>query len=59
MRTDDKMIRAYLQSAHDRGGSYHMAMLMMADRILVLEDRLLKARVEFPEDKTIPSMGEE
>lgn len=55
---DDRIIRAYLQAAHNRGGSFHMAMLMMASRLILLEDRLLRARVPFEEDKIVQEFGE-
>ncbi len=50
MTRDDLILRAYLQTAYDRGGSYHMAMLMLISRIELLEDRLERANVEFEED---------
>ncbi len=56
MTIDDQIIRAYLQAAHNRGGSFHMAMGMMAARILVLEDRLLRARIDFEEDKVVSNI---
>jgi hypothetical protein len=56
MIIEDHIIRAYLQAAVDRGGSYHMAMSMMVNRILVLEDRLLRAGVPFDEDKIVGAM---
>jgi len=60
MTIDDKIIRAYLQAAHNRGGSFHMAMLMMVQRMFVLEDRLLRAGVAFEEDKAVREfMGNE
>lgn len=51
MSIDDKIIRAYLQAAHDRGGSYQMAMNMMAERVILLEDRLTRRGVAFEPDK--------
>ncbi|NTF54899.1 hypothetical protein G6L12_08325 [Agrobacterium rhizogenes] len=60
MTIDDQIIRAYLQAAHNRGGSFHMAMLMMVQRMFVLEDRLLRAGVAFEEDKAVREfMGNE
>jgi hypothetical protein len=53
MTSDDKIIRAYLQAAHDRGGSYTMAMSMMVNRIILLEDRLTRASVSFEPDMVI------
>ncbi|MCO5159603.1 MAG: hypothetical protein M9939_00585 [Mesorhizobium sp.] len=50
MTIDEKIVRAYLQDAHNKGGGWKMAMFMMADRLLVLEDRLLRAGVDFPTD---------
>lgn len=58
MTIDEKIIRSYLQSAHEKGGSYHMAMSMMADRLLVLEDKLLRSGVDFPEDKVFKEFAE-
>lgn len=46
---EETAVRRYLQEAHNRGGGWEMAMRMMARRILVLEDRLLRAGVEFPD----------
>lgn len=53
MTIDDQIIRAYLQAAHKRGGSFQMAMHMMVERMLVLEDKLLRSAVVFEEDKII------
>lgn len=53
MITDDKIIRAYLQAAHDRGGSFQMAMGMMVNRIMVLEDRLTRRGVSFEPDEIV------
>lgn len=53
MILEDKIIRAYLQASHNRGGSWHMAMGIMAYRLLVLEDKLFRAGIPFDEDKTI------
>lgn len=47
MIRDDQIVRGYLQAAHNRGGSFHMAMLMMVNRMILLEDRLLLAGVDF------------
>ena len=46
---EDKAVSRYLQEAHNRGGGWGMAMRMMARRILVLEDRLIRAGVDFPD----------
>lgn len=35
----------YLQKAHDRGGDWQMAMLMMAEQILLLSDALACAQL--------------
>lgn len=35
----------YLQKAHDRGGDWQMAMLMMAEQILLLNDALACAQI--------------
>lgn len=53
MTSDDQIVRAYLQRAHNMGGSHYMAMLMMVDRMVLLEDRLTRAGVAIEEDKTI------
>ena len=53
MILEDQIIRAYLQAAHNRGGSYHMAMSMMVQRMFVLEDKLQRAGIAFEEDKVI------
>lgn len=53
MTGEDKIIRAYLQAAHDLGGSHHMAMGMMASRLMVLEDRLQRAGISFERDAVI------
>ena len=45
-------MRAYLQKAVDTRGGWQMAMRMMASRMLVLEDRLLRAGIDFPPDRT-------
>jgi len=37
--------RDYLQKAHDRGGGWEMAMLMMAEEILHLNDALALAQI--------------
>ena len=49
---EDEILRAYLQKAADTRGGWQMAMRMMASRMLVLEDRLLRAGVDFPTDST-------
>jgi len=49
MTIEDDAVRHFLQLANDRGGGWEMAMRMMANRILVLEDRLLRAGVKFPD----------
>jgi hypothetical protein len=53
MTSDDKIIRAYLQAAHHRGGTFYMAMGMMVGRIILLEDRLTRAGVSFEPDMVI------
>jgi hypothetical protein len=53
MINDDKIITAYLQAAHNRGGSFHMAMGMMVQRIEVLEDKLQRAGIEFEPDRHV------
>jgi hypothetical protein len=53
MTIDDQIVRAYLTAANNRRGSFQMAMLMMASRLLVLEDKLQRAGVPFPEDKAM------
>lgn len=50
MTIDETIVRAYLQDAMNKGGGWQMAMNMMADRLIVLEDRLLRAGVDFPTD---------
>ncbi len=50
MGLDEAAVRKYLQAAQDRGGGWSMAMHMMADRILALEDRLERAGIQFPPD---------
>ncbi len=50
MGIDEAIVRAYLQDANNKGGGWIMAMNMMADRIIVLEDKLLRAGVDFPAD---------
>lgn len=50
---EEMAVRRYLQAAHDRRGGWEMAMRMMASRLLVLEDRLLRAGVDFPTDATV------
>lgn len=52
---EDKSVNRYLQEAQNRGGGWGMAMRMMARRILVLEDRLLRAGVEFPDPPGVRS----
>ncbi|MDF1606937.1 hypothetical protein PZ897_01970 [Hoeflea sp. YIM 152468] len=52
MGIEDQILQAYLQKSHDKGGGWQMAMRMMASRMLVLEDRLLRAGVDFPIDST-------
>lgn len=46
---EEQAVRLYLQEAHNRGGGWSMAARMMARRILVLEDRLMRAGVDFPD----------
>lgn len=53
--TEDKAVNRYLQEAQNRGGGWGMAMRMMARRILVLEDRLLRAGVDFPDAPGVKS----
>lgn len=50
---EETIVRRYLQTAQDRRGGWEMAMRMMASRLLVLEDRLLRAGVDFPTDATV------
>lgn len=50
MTIDEAIVRAYLQDAHNKGGGWQMAMLMMADRLVALEDHLLRASINFPTD---------
>ena len=45
MTQTDAIVRDYLQKAHDRGGGWQMAMLMMAERILLLGDALACAQI--------------
>lgn len=52
MILEDKIVREYLQAAHNRGGSYAMAMSMMAQRLVVLEDRLQRAGMPIEPDRT-------
>lgn len=56
MTADDRCVRNYLQAAHNRGGSFHMAMLMMAQRIELLEDRLMKAGRDVEPDEKIEQL---
>lgn len=51
MIAEEKIIRAYMQAAHNRGGSFYMAMSMMVQRILVLEDKLERASLRFDADQ--------
>lgn len=55
---EETAVRRYLQEAHNRGGGWEMAMRMMARRILVLEDRLLRAGVDFPDAPGIETESE-
>ncbi|MCC0035438.1 MAG: hypothetical protein H6887_09280 [Hoeflea sp.] len=52
MGIEDQILRAYLQKAHDTRGGWEMAARMMVSRMLILEDRLLRAGVDFPTDST-------
>ncbi|MGI3169961.1 hypothetical protein ACRARG_12450 [Pseudooceanicola sp. C21-150M6] len=54
---EEKAVRLYLQEAVNRGGGWEMAMRMMAGRILVLEDRLLRAGVDFPDAPGIETVS--
>ena len=56
MTADDQCVRDYLQAAHNRGGTFHMAMLMMAQRIELLEDRLTKAGRDIEPDPKIEKL---
>lgn len=56
MYSDDRIIRDYLQSANNRGGSFEMAMGMMLQRIMVLEDKLQSARISFDVDPVIAAL---
>lgn len=53
MSREDGVVKAYLQAAHNRGGSFYMAMLMMSNRIEVLEDKLHRSSVRFEPDSMI------
>lgn len=53
MVLEDKIVQKYLQAAHDRGGSYAMAMSMMAQRLVALEDRLQRAGMPIEPDRTM------
>ena len=53
MGIEDRILRRYLQSAKDKGGGWEMATRMMVSRMLVLEDQLLRAGVDFPPDTTV------
>lgn len=59
MTHDDRIVRAYLQAAHTRGGSFHMAMLMMVNRLMVLEDRLERAGIPFEADRVLTTLEKE
>ncbi|MBB6488768.1 hypothetical protein [Rhizobium lusitanum] len=59
MTSDDRIIRDYLQAAHNRGGSFEMAMGMLVQRIMVLEDRLQRARISFDADPVIVKLERE
>ena len=59
MTADEKCVRDYLQAAHNRGGSFEMAMGMMAQRIELLEDRLMKAGREIEPDRYIEQLERE
>ena len=45
MTNTEAIRRDYLQKAHDRGGDWQMAMLMMAEQILLLNDALACAQI--------------
>lgn len=45
MTNTEAIVRGYLQKAHDRGSDWQMAMLMMADQILLLNDALALAQI--------------
>lgn len=45
MNNHEAIVRQFLQKAHDRGGGMEMAMLMMAERILLLGDALACAQI--------------
>lgn len=45
MTNSEAIRRQYLQKAHDRGGDWQMAMLMMAEQILLLNDALACAHL--------------
>ena len=53
MTRDDLIIRAYLEAAHNRGGSYQMAMHMLVQRIDMLEDLLMRAGKTIEPDKVV------
>lgn len=56
MIAGEKLIRDYLQAAYRRGGRFEMAMLMMADRIELLEDRLTRAGRSIEPDPKIEKL---
>jgi uncharacterized membrane protein len=45
----EAIVRQFLQKAHDRNGGTEMTMLMMAERILLLEDALACAQIHAAE----------
>lgn len=45
MTNTEAIRRDYLQKAHNRGGGWEMAMLMMAEEILLLNDALACAQI--------------
>lgn len=45
MNNHEAIVRQFLQKAHDRGGGMEMAMLIMAERLLLLEDALACAQI--------------
>lgn len=51
MTNHEAIVRQYLQKAHDRNGGQQMAMLMMAERILLLEDALACAQIAATEGR--------
>lgn len=45
MTNTEAIRRDYLQKAHDRGGDWQMAMLMMAEQILLLGDAVAVGQI--------------